>query len=63
MPKYRVNDINASLGLFLDEEYEADDKIDCIDQILNEIMDNLGNYIDVDLEEIEDSEESEEMED
>ena len=57
MKKYRVTDITVSgLALFIDEEYEADDKIECKEAVLYEIMDNLGNYIDIEVEEIEDEE-------
>lgn len=53
MKTYRVTDILSSFGLFLDSEVEAADEIDAKEQILNEIMDNLGNYIDIELEEID----------
>ena len=60
MTKYRVTDISVSgLSLFLDEEIEAVDDIDAKYEIMNEIMDNIGNYIDIELEEIEDEEEFE----
>lgn len=60
MTKYRVTDISASgLSLFLDEEIEAVDDSDAKDEIMNEIMDNIGNYIDIEVEEIEDEEEFE----
>ena len=56
MKRFRVENISASFGLFIDDEIEAEDKIDAIDQVMNEIMDNIGNYIDVELEEIEEEE-------
>ena len=59
MKKYRVTDITGWFGLFIDEEIEANDSIDAKDEIMNEIMDNIGNYIDIKLEEIEDEEEFE----
>ena len=59
MKKYRVTDITGWFGLFIDEEIEADDSIDAKDEILNQIMDNIGNYIDIEVEEIEDEEEFE----
>ena len=60
MKKYRVTDISASgLSFFLDEEYEGEDSIECKEAVLYEIMDNLGNYIDIEVEEIEDEEEFE----
>lgn len=61
MKKYRVEDIISHFGLFLDDEIEAESEIDAKEQILNEIMDNLGNYIDIEVEEIyeEDQEDGE----
>ena len=53
MKTYRITDILSSFDLFLDSEVEAADEIDAKEQILNEIMDNLGNYIDIELEEID----------
>lgn len=60
MKKYRVTDIRGWFGLFIDEEIEANDSIDAKDEILNQIMDNIGNYIDIEVEEIEEYEEAEE---
>lgn len=60
MKKYRVTDITGWFGLFIDEEIEANDSIDAKDEILNQIMDNIGNYIDIEVEEIEEYEEAEE---
>ena len=54
MKKYRVEDIICSFGLFLDDEIEAENRIDAQEQVFNEIYDNLGNYIEVVLEKIED---------
>lgn len=56
MKKYRVDDIICSFGIFLDEEVEADSQSEAQEIVLNEIMDNIGNYIDIDLEIIEDDE-------
>lgn len=53
MKKYRVDDIICSFGIFLDEEVEAKNKMDAMDKVFNEIIDNLGNYIEIELEEIE----------
>ena len=53
MKKYRIEDIIGSFGLFLDEEIEAEDSIDAKEQILMEICDNIGNYIDIELEKID----------
>ena len=57
MKKYRVENIVGWFSLFLDEEYEAEDEIECKDTIMEEIMDNIGNYIDIELEEIEEENE------
>lgn len=59
MKKYRVLDIFGSFGLFLDEEIEAEDETDAKEYVMNEIIDNIGNYIDIELEEIFDDEEEE----
>lgn len=60
MKKYRVTDIRGWFGLFIDEEIEANDSIDAQNEILDQIMDNIGNYIDIEVEEIEEYEEVEE---
>lgn len=62
MKKYRVIDIFGSFGLFIDEEIEAEDDIEAREHILYEIMDDIGNYIDIEVEEIpeDDEDESEE---
>ena len=52
MAKYKVEDIMTSFGMFIDDEIEAEDECDAKEQIMNEIMDNIGNYIDIELEEI-----------
>jgi hypothetical protein len=59
MSKYRVENIFCNLGLFLDEEYECEDEIECKETIMCEIMDNIGNYVDIELEEIEEEFENE----
>ena len=59
MKKYRVEDIICSFGLFLDEEVEANNYSEASEEIMNEIIDNIGNYIDIELEEIEVNEENE----
>ena len=53
MKKFKVKDIIGSFGIFLDEEIEAENEFDAQDQVFNEIYDDLGNYIDIELEEIE----------
>lgn len=57
MKRYKVIDIIGSFGLFLDEEIEAENSIEASEQIMDEIIDNIGNYIDIELERIEDKEE------
>ncbi len=53
MKKYRIVNIDGSFGLFLNEEYEGEDSVDVKEQIMEEIMENIGNYIDIELEEID----------
>ena len=55
MKKYRVDDIICSFGIFLDEEVEAENQSEAREIVFNEIMDNLGNYIDIVLEIIEEN--------
>ena len=57
MKTYRVDDIICSFGIFLDEEVEAENQSEAQEIIFNEIMDNLGNYIDIVLERIEEDKE------
>ena len=59
MTKYRVTDISISGLAFFIDEYEADDEIEVKEAVMNEIMDNIGNYLDIEVEEIEDEEEIE----
>lgn len=56
MKKYRVDDIICSFGIFLDDEVEAENQIEAQEMVFNEIIDNIGNYIDIILEKIEDDE-------
>lgn len=56
MKKYRVDDIICSFGIFLGDEVEAENQIEAQEIVLNEIIDNIGNYIDIILEKIEDEE-------
>ena len=53
MKKYKVEDIKGYFGIFLDEEVEAEDEIQAMEYILDEIMDNIGNYIDIDVIEVD----------
>lgn len=59
MKVYKVKDIEAYLDLFLDDEVEADDEIEAKEMICYEIIDNIGNYIGIELEEVEKGEEDE----
>lgn len=52
MKTYKVIDILDYFGLFIDEEIEADSELDAKEQVLMEICDNIGNYIDIEVEEI-----------
>ena len=56
MRKFKVVDIYGSFGLFLDEEYNAESESDAWEQVIDEIDDNIGNYIDIEFEEIYDEE-------
>lgn len=53
---FKVKDIVGYFGLFLDDEVEADDEIEAMEKIQDEIIDNIGNYIDIELEEIDNEE-------
>lgn len=53
MKVYKVIDIVGYFGIFIDDEVEAYDEIDAMEMVLNEIIDNIGNYIDIELEEVE----------
>ena len=56
MKKFRITDIVTSFGIFIDDEYEAEDEYEALDMIFNEIIDNIGNYIDIDVEEVQEDE-------
>ena len=53
MKTFKVKNIIGYFGLFLDDEVEADDEIEGMEMVQNEIIDNIGNYIDIELEEID----------
>ena len=53
MKTYRVEDIITSFGIFLDDEIEAEDEYDAKEQVLNEIIDNIGNYIEIKIVELQ----------
>ena len=55
MKKFKIVNVSGSFGIFLDDEIEAVDKYEAMEQICDEIMDNLGNYIDIELEEVKDN--------
>ena len=52
MKTYRVEDIICSFGIFLDEEIEAENYSEAVEEVMNEIIDNIGNYIEIELEEL-----------
>ena len=53
MKKFKVEDVRGYFGIFLDEEVEADDEIQAKEEILYEIMDNIGNYMEIDVIEVD----------
>lgn len=60
MKKFRIDSIVPYFELFIGEEIEAEDDISAAEQVMLEICDNIGNYIEIDLEEIEDYDREEE---
>ena len=54
MKKFKVEEIRGYFDIFLDEEVEAEDEIQAKEEILYEILDNLGNYIEIDVIEVDD---------
>lgn len=52
MKKYKVVDIMGYFGIFLDDEIEAEDEIEAKEQIMSAICDNIGNYLDIEVEEV-----------
>lgn len=60
MSKYRISDIQGCFHLFMDEEYEGESEIDVKEKIMCEIMDDIGNYIDIELLKLEDNEDEDE---
>lgn len=53
MKKFKVEDIRGYFDIFLDEEIDAEDEMQAKEEILYEILDNLGNYIEIDVIEID----------
>ena len=62
MKKFKVEDIRGYFDIFLDEEVEAEDEIQAKEEILYEILDNLGNYIEIDVIEVDDDIDYDEVE-
>lgn len=56
MKKFKVEDIRGYFHLFLDEEVEAEDETQAKEEILYEIMDDIGNYIEIEVIEVDESE-------
>lgn len=54
MKKFKVEDIRGYFHLFLDEEVEAEDETQAKEEILYEIMDDIGNYIEIEVIEVDD---------
>lgn len=52
MKKYKVVDIMGYFGIFLDDEIEAEDEIEAKEQVMLAICDNIGNYLDIEVEEV-----------
>jgi hypothetical protein len=60
MKKYIVKEVFGSFGIFLDDVIEAENSVDAMEQVMSEIIDNIGNYIDIELEEIDEEDDDEE---
>lgn len=52
MKTYRVENIISSFGIFLDDEIEAENYSEAVEEVMNEIIDNIGNYIEIELQEL-----------
>ena len=57
MKTYKVVDIINYFSVFIDDEVEANDEIEAKELILNEIIDNIGSYIDIEVIEKDEVEE------
>lgn len=53
MKKFKVEEIRGYFDIFLDEEVEAEDEIRAKEELLYQIMDNIGNYIEIDVIEVD----------
>ena len=51
--KFKVEEIRGYFDIFLDEEVEAEDEIRAKEELLYQIMDNIGNYIEIDVIEVD----------
>ena len=56
MRKFIIKDIISSFGLFLDEEIEAENACEAAEEVMMQICDDIGNYIDIEFDEIYDEE-------
>ena len=59
MRKFKIIDIIPSFGIFLDEEIEAENACEAAEEVMMQICDNIGNYIDIEFDEIYDEEDEE----
>lgn len=59
MRKFIIKDIISSFGVFLDEEIEAEDTCEAAEEVMMMICYNIGNYIDIEFDEVYDEEEEE----
>ena len=55
MKTYKVEDIIEYFDIFIGDEVEANNEVEAKELIFDEIMDNIGNYIDIEVVEIEES--------
>ena len=62
MKKFKVEEIRGYFDIFLDEEIEAEDEIQAKEELLYQIMDNIGNYIEIDVIEVDDDIDYDEVE-
>ena len=59
MKKFKVETVRGYFDIFLDDVVEAEDEIQAKEEILYEILDNLGNYIEIEVIEADDESEVE----
>ena len=53
MKKFKVEYIDGCFDMFLGEEVEAENEMHAREEILYEILDNLANYIEIDVIEVD----------